>query len=87
MPERGRAPIPTSPMSRTSTVLPSLASTTTRAISSSLVWGHPQGPTGLRGVIEMIEELVMKGGGYGLFVGCAAGDSAMAVILEVKDRK
>jgi acetyl-CoA acetyltransferase family protein len=53
---------------------------------SSLVWGHPQGPTGLRGVIEMIEELVMKGGGYGMFVGCAAGDSAMAVILEVKDR-
>jgi hypothetical protein len=40
----------------------------------------------LRGVIEMIEELVMKGGGYGMFVGCAAGDSAMAVILEVKDR-
>jgi len=54
---------------------------------SSLVWGHPQGPTGLRGVIEMIEELVMKGGGYGLFVGCAAGDSAMAVILQVKDMK
>ena len=54
---------------------------------SSLVWGHPQGPTGLRGVIEMIEELVMKGGGHGMFVGCAAGDSAMAVILEVKDRK
>jgi acetyl-CoA acetyltransferase family protein len=52
---------------------------------SSLVWGHPQGPTGLRGVIEMIEELVIRGGGYGLFVGCAAGDAAMAVILEVKD--
>jgi len=52
---------------------------------SSLVWGHPQAPTGLRGVIEMIEELVIRGGGYGLFVGCAAGDSAMAVILEVKD--
>ena len=54
---------------------------------SSLVWGHPQGPTGLRGVIELIEELVIKGGGYGMFVGCAAGDSAMAVVLEVKDRK
>jgi acetyl-CoA C-acetyltransferase len=54
---------------------------------SSLVWGHPQGPTGLRGVIEMIEELVMQGGGYGMFVGCAAGDSAMAVILKVEDRK
>ena len=53
---------------------------------SSLVWGHPQGPTGLRSVIELIEELVLRGGGYGLFSGCAAGDSAMAVVLKVDDR-
>lgn len=52
----------------------------------SLVWGHPQAPMGLRAVIELIETLVIKGGGYGLFVGCAAGDSAMAVILKVQDR-
>ena len=45
----------------------------------SLIWGHPQGPTGLRAIIELIEELVLAGGGYGLFHGCAAGDSAMAV--------
>ena len=51
----------------------------------SLVWGHPQGPTGLRAVIELIEELVLSGGGYGLFNGCAAGDSAMAVVVEVRD--
>lgn len=51
---------------------------------SSLVWGHPQGPTGLRAIIEMIEELEMRGGGTGLFQGCAAGDSAMAVILTVR---
>ncbi len=51
----------------------------------SLIWGHPQGPTGLRTVIEMIEELVMRGGGRGLFTGCAAGDSAMAAVLEVRD--
>ncbi len=50
---------------------------------SSLIWGHPQGPTGLRGMIELIEELEMKGGGIGLFQGCAAGDSAMAVLLKV----
>jgi acetyl-CoA acetyltransferase family protein len=49
----------------------------------SLVWGHPQGPTGLRAIIELIEELVLRGGGRGLFHGCAAGDSAMAVVLEV----
>jgi acetyl-CoA acetyltransferase len=50
----------------------------------SLVWGHPQGPTGLRAVIELVEELVLRGGGYGLFTGCAAGDSAMAVVVEVR---
>ncbi len=49
----------------------------------SLIWGHPQGPTGLRGLIELIEELVRAGGGYGLFQGCAAGDTAMAVIVRV----
>jgi len=53
----------------------------------SLVWGHPQGPTGLRGVIELIEELVLRGGGYGLFHGCAAGDTAMAVVLSVRDAR
>jgi len=53
----------------------------------SLVWGHPQGPTGLRGVIELIEELVMRGGGLGLFQGCAAGDTGMAVVLSVTDRR
>lgn len=51
----------------------------------SLVWGHPQGPTGLRGLIELIEELAQRGGGRGLFQGCAAGDSAMAAIVEVRD--
>jgi acetyl-CoA acetyltransferase len=50
---------------------------------SSLIYGHPQGPTGLRLVIELIEELVAKGGGYGLFTGCAAGDTGAAVIVKV----
>jgi acetyl-CoA acetyltransferase len=51
----------------------------------SLIWGHPQGPTGLRAIIELVEELVDRGGGYGLFQGCAAGDTAMAVVLEVSE--
>jgi len=59
--------------------------TTGAASLSSLVWGHPQAPMGLRAVMELMEELVIAGGGYGLFVGCAAGDSAMAVILKVQD--
>ena len=50
---------------------------------SSLVYGHPQGPTGTRLVIEMIEELAMLGGGYGLFSGCAAGDTAASVVVKV----
>ncbi len=51
----------------------------------SLVWGHPQAPTGLRAIIEMIEELVLRGGGRGLFTGCAAGDTGMAVVISVGD--
>jgi len=51
----------------------------------SLVWGHPQAPMGTRAIIELIEELVLRGGGYGLFTGCAAGDTAMAVVLQVTD--
>jgi acetyl-CoA acetyltransferase len=51
----------------------------------SLVWGHPQAPMGTRAVIELIEELALRGGGWGLFTGCAAGDTAMAVVLEVAD--
>jgi acetyl-CoA acetyltransferase family protein len=49
----------------------------------SLVWGHPQGPTGARLIIELIEELVLSGGGYGLFDGCAAGDTAAAIVVKV----
>lgn len=49
----------------------------------SLVWGHPQGPTGARLIIELIEELVLLGGGYGLFDGCAAGDTAAAIVVKV----
>jgi acetyl-CoA acetyltransferase len=52
---------------------------------SSLVWGHPQGPTGHRLIMEMIEELILVGGGYGLFVGCAAGDSGAGVVVKVSE--
>ncbi len=50
---------------------------------SSLIYGHPQGPTAGRLIIEMIEELVLLGGGYGLFTGCAAGDTGAALIVKV----
>ncbi len=50
---------------------------------SSLIFGHPQGPTVMRLAIELIEELVLKGGGYGLVAGCAAGDSGAALIIKV----
>lgn len=51
----------------------------------SLVWGHPQAPMGTRSIIELIEELALRGGGLGLFTGCAAGDSSMAVVIDVTD--
>ncbi len=51
----------------------------------SLVWGHPQGPTGLRALIELLEGLAERGGGRGLFQGCAAGDTAMAIVVQVDD--
>jgi acetyl-CoA acetyltransferase len=37
----------------------------------------------MRSAIEMIEELALRGGGVGLFTGCAAGDSGMALVLRV----
>jgi len=49
----------------------------------SLIYGHPQAPTGARLMIEGIEELAMKGGGYLLFSGCAAGDTAASVVIKV----
>ena len=49
----------------------------------SLIYGHPQGPTGGRLIIEGIEEVAMKGGGYMLFAGCAAGDTAAAIVLKI----
>jgi acetyl-CoA acetyltransferase len=51
----------------------------------SLVFGHPQGPTGLRSIAELVETLRLRGGGLGLFTGCAAGDTGAAVVLEVTD--
>ena len=51
----------------------------------SLVWGHPQGPTLTRVLIEALEEAVDLGGGYVLVFGCAAGDVGIAALFEVAD--
>ncbi|NUN47741.1 MAG: thiolase family protein, partial [Candidatus Brocadiae bacterium] len=61
-----------------------VAPETVNNFGSPLVWGHPQGPTGMRLVIELVEELALKGGGIGLMSGCAAGDSAAAIVVAVK---
>ena len=50
---------------------------------SSLVYGHPQGPTSGRLIMELIEELAVLGGGYGLWAGCAAGDTGAAMVVKV----
>ncbi|MFC1572044.1 hypothetical protein ACFL6M_00435 [Candidatus Eisenbacteria bacterium] len=49
----------------------------------SLVWGHPQGPTLTRTMIEAFEEAVSLGGGYVLIFGCAAGDVGTSAIFKV----
>jgi acetyl-CoA acetyltransferase len=53
------------------------------ATGCSLVWGHPQGPTLTRLLIEGLEEAVEIGGGYVLVFGCAAGDVGIAALLKV----
>jgi acetyl-CoA acetyltransferase len=50
----------------------------------SLVYGHPQGPTGLRAIAELVDALVRRGGGTGVFTGCAAGDTGAAVVVRVE---
>lgn len=50
---------------------------------SSLIYGHPQAPTGGRIIAEMLEETVMLGGGYCLWTGCAAGDTGASMIFKV----
>lgn len=52
----------------------------------SLVWGHPQGPTLTRLLIEGLEEAVSLGGGFVLLFGCAAGDVGIAAVFEVSDK-
>ena len=50
---------------------------------NSLIYGHPQAPTAGRNIAELLEEVVLLGGGYGLWAGCAAGDTAAAMIFKV----
>jgi acetyl-CoA acetyltransferase len=49
----------------------------------SLIYVHPQGPTGMRGIIELVWSLREAGGGLGLFTGCAAGDTGAAIVIRV----
>jgi len=51
----------------------------------SLVWGHPQGPTLTRMLIEGLEEAVDLGGGLVLLFGCAAGDMGIAALFRVAE--
>ncbi len=50
----------------------------------SLIFGHPQGPTGLRSIVELVHALRESGGGIGLFTGCAAGDTGAALVISVE---
>ena len=50
---------------------------------SSMIYGHPQAPTAGRLIAELIEEIALLGGGYGLWAGCAAGDTGAAMVFKV----
>lgn len=54
-------------------------------LGCSLIYGHPQAPTGMRAIAELVQALRMQGGGIGLFTGCAAGDMGAALLLRVSD--
>ncbi len=49
----------------------------------SMIYGHPQAPTAGRSIIEGIEAVVMAGGGYLLWGGCAAGDTGGGMVLKI----
>jgi acetyl-CoA C-acetyltransferase len=53
-------------------------------LGCSLIYGHPQGPTGMRGIVELVQALRMQGGGVGMFTGCAAGDMGAALLVSVE---
>ena len=55
------------------------------AYGCSLIYDHPQGPTGARLIVELLHTLRLRGGGIGLFTGCAAGDTGAAVVVRVED--
>ncbi|HUT69979.1 MAG TPA: thiolase family protein [Desulfatiglandales bacterium] len=50
---------------------------------NSLIYGHPQGPTAGRLIMELLEEMAMLGGGYCLWAGCAAGDTGAAMVFKI----
>jgi len=52
-----------------------------------MIYGHPQGPTLTRVLVEALERTVSLGGGYALVFGCAAGDVGIAAIFKVSDSK
>lgn len=52
-----------------------------------MVYGHPQGPTLIRVLVEALENAVAKGGGYVLLYGCAAGDVGISAIFKVTEKK
>lgn len=53
-------------------------------LGCSLIYGHPQAPTGLRAIAELAEALRIEGGGLGLYTGCAAGDMGAALVVLVE---
>lgn len=51
-------------------------------LGGSLAYGHPFGATGARVIVQTLNELQRRGGGFALTTACAAGGIGAAMILE-----
>lgn len=52
-------------------------------LGGSLAYGHPFAATGVRLIVQLCHELKLRGGGFGLTTGCAAGGLGAALVVEV----
>lgn len=51
-------------------------------LGGSIAYGHPFGATGARVIVQTLNELQRRGGGFALTTACAAGGIGAAMVLE-----
>ncbi|GAB50768.1 acetyl-CoA C-acyltransferase FadI [Atlantibacter hermannii] len=53
-------------------------------MGGSIAYGHPFAATGARMIVQTLNELRRRGGGFGLVTACAAGGLGAAMVLEAE---